>query len=127
MKEPRWIDKHALLLMHGVALARFGGDEGIRDEGLLDAALARPRNRFAYGDAKDLADLAAAYAFGLAKNHPFLDGNKRAAFVACAVFLEMNGKKLRPEIADAIEAVIALAAGAIAEPQFAAWLRANQR
>jgi death-on-curing protein len=127
MKEPRWIEKDALLLLHGVALARFGGDEGIRDEGLFDAALARPRNRFAYGEAKDLADLAAAYAFGLAKNHPFFDGNKRAAFLACGVFLEINNKKLRPETTDAIAAVVALAAGAIGEPQFAAWIRANWR
>lgn len=125
MTEPRWIEKQALLLLHGVSLARFGGEDGICDEGLLDSALARPRNRFLYREAKDLADLAAAYAFGFAKNHPFVDGNKRMGFLACGLFLEMNGTRLKAAPADAISAVVALADGTIGEAQFAAWVREN--
>lgn len=125
MTEPRWIEKQALLLLHGVSLARFGGEDGIRDEGLLDSALARPRNRFLYGEAKDLIDLAAAYAFAFAKNHPFVDGNKRMAFLSCGLFLEMNGARLEAGPADAIAAVVALADGTISEAQFAAWVREN--
>jgi death-on-curing protein len=127
MKAPRWINKHALLLLHGVSLARFGGADGIRDEGLIDASLARAQNQLRYGHAKDLADLAAAYAFGFAKNHPFVDGNKRMAFLSCGLFLEINNKHLAAEPADAISAVVALADGTISEPQFAAWIRKNLR
>lgn len=127
MKKPRWIVKDALLPLHGVSLARFGGEEGIRDEGLLDSTLARPLNQLNYGEAKDLADLAASYAFGFAKNHPFVDGNKRMAFLSCGLFLEMNGKRLKAGPADAIAAVVALADGTIGEAQFAAWIRKNWR
>lgn len=131
MKEPTWVDKEGLLLLHGVSLARFGGAEGIRDEGLLDSALARPVNRYQYADADagacDLADLAAAYAFGLAKNHAFIDGNKRVALLACGVFLMANGKKLDAPPADMISAMLALADGSIGEVEFAAWIRRNWR
>jgi death on curing protein len=127
MKEPIWIEKIALLFLHAQSIARFGGAEGVRDEGLIESALARPINLFRYGEASDLADLAAAYAFGLVKNHAFVDGNKRGAFLACGVFLDMNDKTLVAEIADAIQAVAALADGTIGEHEFAAWIRANWR
>ncbi len=127
MSEPLWIEKEALLLLHSVSLARFGGAEGIRDDGLLDSALARPVNRFHYAktDAAptDLADLAAAYAFGLVKNHAFVDGNKRVAFLACGIFLSINGKKLDAPAAEAVAAIMALADSSLSEQQFAAWIR----
>ena len=93
-KAPAWIDKRALLLLHRESLAQFGGAGGLRDEGLLDSALARPVNKHTYEGCKELADLAAAYGFGLARNHPFIDGNKRAAFLAVGVFLAINGHRL---------------------------------
>ncbi len=127
MKEPVWLTRDALLLLHGTSLARFGGAEGIRDEGLIDSALARPVNLYNYGLANDLADLAASYAFGLIKNHAFTDGNKRIAFLACGMFLEKNGTTLLAGSADAISAVMALADETIAEREFAAWIRANWR
>jgi death on curing protein len=123
MTEPVWVEKEALLLLHTKGLARFGGIEGIRDEGLLDSALARPRNAFHYDRLNDIAGLAASYAFGLAKNHPFADGNKRAAFMAVGLFLGVNGWELNAGPVDAIRAVVALAGGEIGEGEFAAWLR----
>ena len=123
MTEPVWVEKEALLLLHTKGLARFGGVEGIRDEGLLDSALARPRNAFHHDRLNDIAGLAASYAFGLAKNHPFADGNKRAAFMAVGLFLGVNGWELNAEPVDAIRAVVALAGGEIGEGEFAAWLR----
>ena len=118
----RWIDKQALLLLHGESLAEHGGGEGLRDEGLLDSALARPLNLLAYGE-PDVAALAASYAMGVAKNHPFVDGNKRAAFLTVGMFLYLNGYRLSTTQADATVTVLALAAGEITEEQFAAWLR----
>jgi death on curing protein len=118
----RWIDKQALLLLHGESLAEHGGGEGLRDEGLLDSALARPLNLLAYGK-PDVAALAASYAMGVAKNHPFVDGNKRAAFLTVGMFLYLNGYRLSTTQADATVTVLALAAGDITEEQFAAWLR----
>jgi death-on-curing protein len=125
MTEPVWVEKDALLHLHAKALARFGGAEGVRDEGLLDSALARPRNAFHYDGKKDIAALAACYAFGLAKNHPFVDGNKRMAFMAMGVFLAANRWELHADVVDAIQATVALAGGMIGEEQFAAWLRRN--
>lgn len=127
MKEPRWVHREGLILLHGVSLARFGGAEGIRDEGLLDSALNRPVNRYHYAEpgACDLADLAASYAFGLVKNHAFVDGNKRIALLACGVFLGANDKKLDASPADMIAAMLALADGSIGESEFAAWIRKN--
>jgi len=125
MREPVWVEKEALLLLHAKGLARFGGAEGIRDEGLLDSALARPRNAFHYDGQREIVALAASYAFGLAKNHPFVDGNKRAAFMAVGVFLAVNGYALDADIVGAIQAVIGLAAGEIDESQFAVWLKHN--
>ena len=120
----RWIDKQALLLLHGESLAEHGGGEGLRDEGLLDSALARPLNLLAYGE-PDVAAQAASYAMGVAKNHPFVDGNKRAAFLTVGMFLYLNGYRLSTTQADATVTVLALAAGDITEEQFAAWLRAK--
>jgi death-on-curing protein len=127
MKEPVWIEKEALLLLHNVGLSRFGGSEGLRDAGLLDSALACPQNVFHYTPKTDLAALAASYAFGLVKNHPFVDGNKRAGFLACNLFLELNGKRLEADIPEAITIVHALAEGTITEEQFASCLGQNIR
>lgn len=126
-REPKWIDKRALLLLHEESLSAFGGARGLRDAGLLDSALDRARNQFLYEKDADLAALAAAYGFGLAKNHPFVDGNKRAAFLGLGLFLAINGKRLRVEQVDAIRTVLALAAGEIDEKQLAEWIRANLR
>lgn len=123
MTEPVWVEKEALLLLHAKSLARFGGAEGLRDDGLLDSALARPRNAFHYGGLHDIAGLAASYALALAKDHPFVDGNKRMAFMAVGIFLDANGWELNADPVDAIRAVVALAGGAIGEGEFAAWLR----
>ncbi len=118
----RWIDKRALLLLHAESLAEHGGAMGMRDEGLLDSGLARPLNLAAY-ETPDVADLAAAYAFGVAKNHPFVDGNKRAAFLGAGLFLALNGYRLTASQVDATRAMLALAAGEIDEAEFARWIR----
>lgn len=118
----RWVDKRVLLLLHDESLAEHGGASGLRDEGLLDSALARPLNLVAYGQ-PDAAALAAAYGVGLAKNHPFVDGNKRAAFLAVGLFLALNGNRLTASQAAATVAVFQLAAGELSEEAFAAWLR----
>ena len=120
----RWISKQALLLLHDESLAEHGGASGIRDEGLLESALARPENLAAYGD-PDTAPLAAANCYGLAKNHPFIDGNKRAAFLAAGLFLALNGQRLVVSQAQATVTVLALAASEITEDAFAAWIRAH--
>ena len=121
----RWIDRRVLLLLHDESLALHGGSSGLRDEGLLDSALARPLNRVAYGGEPppDIAELAAAYGVGLAKNHCFVDGNKRAAFLAVGLFLHMNGHKLTASQAEATVAMQGVASGSIVETEFAAWLR----
>jgi death on curing protein len=118
----RWIDKAALQLLHDESLAEHGGRAGLRDEGLLDPALGKPLNVAAYGE-PDVADLAASYATGLAKNHPFVDGNKRAAFLAVGMFLYLNGYRLQTTQADATLHVLGLAAGDIKEQEFADWIR----
>jgi death-on-curing protein len=118
----RWVDKRLLILLHDESLAMHGGASGLRDEGLLDSALARPLNLAAYGE-PDLASLAASYASGLAQNHPFVDGNKRAAFLSVGLFLGLNGHRLTATQAEATIAMFGLAAGEIDESTFAAWLR----
>jgi death-on-curing protein len=123
MTAPVWLAKEALLLLHRESLRQFGGADGLRDEGLLDSALARPLNRFAYEDERDLCRLAAAYAKGIAQNHPFVDGNKRAALVAAGVFLMLNGLDLTAEAAMVTVAMLDLAAGELPEDAFADWLR----
>ena len=124
MSEWRWIDRRALLLLHDESIAEHGGASGIRDEGLLDSALARPLNLVAYGS-PDWAELAASYGVGLAKNHPFVDGNKRAAFLAVGLFLALNGRRLVATQAEATMTMLAVAAGSVDEPAFAAWLRSH--
>ena len=122
----RWVSKQALVLLHGESLATHGGREGMRDEGLLESALMRPQNIVAYADADnppDAAALAASYGVGLAKNHPFVDGNKRAAFLAVGLFLYLNGFRLQATQTDATLTMLAVAAGDITEEAFAAWLR----
>ena len=119
-----WVQRKALELLHGESLIKHGGAPGLRNEGLLESALARPHHLVAYGE-PDLADLAAAYGVGLAKNHPFVDGNKRAAFLAVGLFLLVNGHRLVATQAEATAAMLAVAAGELDEPSFAAWLRAH--
>jgi death on curing protein len=120
----RWVARQALCLLHDESLFEHGGSSGIRDEGLLESALDRPRNRAAYGE-PDLAELCACYAFGLAKNHPFVDGNKRAAFEAVGLFVGLNGFRLATSQLEATQAVLDLASGAMDEPAFAEWVRAR--
>jgi len=120
----RWINRQALVLLHDESLAIHGGGAGLRDEGLFESALARPENLAAYGS-PDVFECAAAYAFGLARNHPFVDGNKRVALLASGVFLRINGYRLNVSQADAAEAVISHAAGDLSESAYAAWLRAG--
>lgn len=120
---PKWISKKAFLLLHEESLAEFGGARGLRDEGLLDSALARPLNVHAYNPGVGITDLAAAYAYGIAKNHAFVDGNKRAAFLSIGLFLAINGQRLIAPQVDAIETILSVAAGTMTEPELAAWIR----
>ncbi|MCC5842060.1 MAG: type II toxin-antitoxin system death-on-curing family toxin [Opitutales bacterium] len=123
MNEPVWLERHEVLAVHAELLDRFGGLNGVRDEGMLDAALDRPRNRFAYEEPPpELPTMAAAYAAGIVGNHPFLDGNKRTGFVAAALFLEANGLQFIAPEEEAVERTLALAARAIPESAYADWL-----
>ncbi len=122
MQEPVWLTLDLIVDIHAEQLALFGGPEGIRDQGLLESALGRPQAKFAY-EQPDLADLAAAYSFGIARNHPFVDGNKRAAFAAMVVFLGLNGIDFLVPEAEATVAILSLAAGEISEGNFARWIR----
>ncbi|MDH5822515.1 type II toxin-antitoxin system death-on-curing family toxin [Luteimonas sp. RD2P54] len=119
-----WIEKPLALAIHDRQLAEHGGNPGVREESLLDSALARPQQLHAYGDPPpDLAELAASLAFGLARNHPFIDGNKRTAAVACEVFIVLNGATLQADDLELYPVYIALAEGSLPEADFAAWLR----
>jgi death-on-curing protein len=118
----RWLEKRALMLLHDESLAEHGGSTGLRDEALLESALSPAPNLAAY-ESPDVAALAAAYGYGLAKNHPFVDGNKRAAFLAVGVFLRLNGFRLTASQAEATVAIFTLAAGDLDEPAFAEWIR----
>jgi death-on-curing protein len=126
MKAPVWVLDETVLALHEQLLALHGGATGLRDRGPLEPALARPRNLFAYGKATVFA-LAASYALGLVKNHPFVDGNKRIGFAVCVVFLQLNGWRFEAEEADAAVHTLGLAAGAIKESAYAAWLKAHSR
>ncbi len=126
MKAPVWVLRETVLTLHEQSLAEFGGEAGIRDEGLLDSALAKPENLFAYGK-PTIFELAASYGFGLVKNHPFIDGNKRVGFIVAIVFLELNGYRFQATEAEAAVRTLALAAGEMSEADFAAWLKANSR
>ena len=126
MKEPVWVFREVVLVLHEQSLAQFGGSAGVRDEGLLDSALGRPQHRFAYGK-PTLFDLAASYAFGLVKNHPFIDGNKRTGFIVAVTFLELNGLRFGASEVDATVRTLALAAGEMSETAYSAWLKANSK
>jgi len=119
--EPRWLSRQIALAVHDRQLAEHGGPAGVRDDGALESALARPVNPWSYGT-DDPCALAAAYAFGIARNHPFVDGNKRTAWVAARLFLRMNGHSLAFSEQDAIRTVLALAAGELSEDELADWL-----
>jgi death on curing protein len=119
-----WPEKPLVLAIHDRQVAEHGGLPGARDEGLLESALARPQHLYAYGDPPpDLADLAASLAFGIARNHPFLDGNKRTAHVTYRTFLDLNGAELQASDEDKFVAILALAEGKLSKQEFAAWLR----
>ena len=122
MKEPHWLPLEVILAMHEALLDRFGGLAGIRDEGLLDSALNRPRHLFLYGK-PSLCELAAAYALGIVKNHPFLDGNKRTGFMAAYTFLRINNHAFHSSEEMVVLQTRALAAGEISESDYAAWLK----
>lgn len=126
MKEPEWVLREVVFAAHEQSLARFGGSAGVRDEGLLDSALGKPLNLFAYGK-PSLFDLAASYAFGIVKNHPFIDGNKRTGFIVAVVFLELNGYAFHASEVAATLQTLALAAGDMSETAFAAWLKAQSK
>ena len=121
-----WIPKATVFGAHAKSFAAFGGADGLRDEGLLESALARPENLAAYGE-PDVFDLAAAYAFGVVRNRPFVDGNKRTAFLTAALFLELNGTLLAASEPEATATMLAFASGEVAGPDFSAWLRPNCR
>ena len=125
MNEPEFLQADVVLFLHDQALREYGGLQGIRDEGLLQSALGRPVNKFAYGGAAtpDVFDLAASYAFGLASNHPFNDANKRTAWGCCALFLKVNAVDLGVPAPEVIEQMVGLVQGRIDEAGFAAWLR----
>ena len=124
MKKWVWIDPRAILAIHDEQLAEHSGGSGLRDQELLESALARPINMAAYED-PDAAALAASYAMGLAKNHPFVDGNKRTAFVALELFLALNGRELMAGDVDCVVTMLAVAAGDIDETELAEWIRQN--
>ena len=124
-KEPRWITRTALAAIHAAQIGEHGGRAGVRDEGSIESALARPQQKWNYDNAVDLATLAAAYAFGLAKNHGFIDGNKRAAFMAAYSFLGLNGYDLDAAEPDVVTTIERVAAGRLSEAKLAEWLRAG--
>ena len=126
MKEWRWLEAADLVAMHRQVVAEFGGPPGLRDQGLLESAAARPKHLAAYGPASAF-ELAAAYAFGLARNHPFVDGNKRIALIAAFTFLLLNGWEVQAEETAAVLVFIDLAAGKLDEQQLATWLERNSR
>ncbi len=125
MKQPRWIDRRDVLALHELLLALHGGMAGLRDDTLLESALARAQQIRAYGLKPDKIDMATAYTAGIVRNHPFLDGNKRTGFVVGVLFLELNGYRFTASEADSAQAVLSLAAGQLDEKGFAAFLRAN--
>jgi death-on-curing protein len=126
MKKPVWVEKSVIMAVHRLLLAEHGGSPGIRDEGLLESALARPRQLYSYGSA-DLLALAAGYAAGMAQNHPFVDGDKRSSFMVMYIFLERNGLRLTTSEADTAQVMLDLAAGQLKEEALAEWLRKNTK
>lgn len=125
MKEPVWIDERDALALHDRLLALHGGAVGLRDDGLLKSALARPQQHFAYAEPPDIVDMAAAYTGGVVRNHPFIDGNKRTGFVVGVLFLELNGYRFNASEEDAAQMVLELASGNLDEAGYIAFLRAH--
>lgn len=125
MNEPLWLTRVILETLHDDQIREHGGSLGVRDAGLLDSALARPRNTWEYDADADLAGLAAEYGFGLAKNHPFIDGNKRIAFIGANVFLILNGYEIEADETDVVNTILRLADGRLSRNKFAAWIRAH--
>jgi len=125
MKEPKWLKHNVVSHVHNLLLAEHGGPAGVRDESLLHSALDRPKNKFSYERHSSLHEMAAAYTFGIARNHPFVDGNKRTAFVCGALFLELNGFVVTASEADTVVAMESVAAGNLDESQLAEWFRSN--
>ena len=123
MKEPVWVLEKVVVSVHQILLAEHGGSSGIRDEALLSSALMRPKQRFAYEPGSSLFELAASYAYGLARNHPFTDGNKRTAFTVAALFLELNGVLFDAPEPEVVLFFEGLASGSIAEHELAAWFK----
>ena len=127
MKEPIWLLDEVVIAIHSRQLAEHGGLDGIRDPGMLSSAIARPKNAFAYSQPKpDIAALAAAYAFGIIKNHPFVDGNKRTAYVLCRTFLKLNGHDIEATDVEKYQTFLAVAESALDEAQLAQWIRSKQ-
>jgi death-on-curing protein len=127
MKEPAWIGLPETLMLHDMQMAAFGGAAGVRDRGLLESALARPRHLLLYERTKpSLERLAAAYAFGIVKNHPFVDGNKRTGMVVAFVFLDLNGIEMNASEEDAYQTFMDLASGRLSEKELAEWMRLNR-
>jgi len=124
MTEPVWIDLEVVLAIHDEQLAEHGGQAGVRDRGLLESALARPQNQFAYGE-HALPRLAASYSFGISRNHPFLDGNKRTSLVVAELFLDLNGLELTASDAECVTTFLALASGELSEDELTQWIAAR--
>ncbi|HEY3934954.1 MAG TPA: type II toxin-antitoxin system death-on-curing family toxin [Gemmatimonadales bacterium] len=125
ISEPTWLDRPTVLAIHDELLAQHGGLAGVRDIGLLDSALGRPQHRWAYDEGVDLFECAACYGFGIAKNHPFNDGNKRTAFQAMYTFLGLNGEQITAPDLDVVNVMVAVASGAMTEKKLADWLRSS--
>ena len=123
--EPHWLTRLVLDAVHHDQLREHGGRPGVRDEGLLESALARPQQKWHYGGKPDLPALAAAYAFGLAQNHPYIDGNKRVAFLAMVTFLGLNGYDFDAQDVDVVDTILGLAAGRLSEDELADWVRTH--
>jgi len=124
MTEPVWIDLEVVLAIHDEQLAEHGGQPGVRDRGLLESAMARPQNQFACGE-HSIARLAASYAFGISRNHPFLDGNKRTSLVVAELFLDLNGLELTASDAECVTTFLQLAAGEITDAELAEWIASH--
>jgi death-on-curing protein len=125
MSDIRWLTRRMVEAFHQESLARFGGASGVRDEGLLESALARPQNRAAYEDDATIFALAADYCFGIVRNHPFVDGNKRAGLLSARVFLALNGHRFEPDEAMTVEMIRGLAAGEVDNDALVKWLADN--
>jgi death on curing protein len=125
VKKPVWIDERDAIALHSRLLALHGGAEGLRDRGLLQSALARPQQQYAYAETSDIVDMATAYTAGIVRNHPFVDGNKRTGFVVGILFLELNGYRFAASEEDAAQAVLKLADGTLDEADYNAFLRGN--